>query len=172
MICLALAWWASLVVDAARGATPWWAAAISAAALLLWGGFSWRQASRLHGQPPRLVRWHAAGMAERGDTRQVMPAHWTDDAGLPLDVHVAMDLGAGMLLRLTPTAKRGVAVAPAEWRWVDARALEGPWRWRLIASRGSSRLFSAEQHDAPMVASLALIASQKATLPKSARRSA
>lgn len=174
MAFVAMAWWLSLTWDAAQGRVGWLRATGGGLAVLAWGVMAWRWATGLRPQAVRVLHWlpHGALAEEEGATTRAASARWLDEQGRGLEVRVAMDTGGGLLLRLRPTQGQPGRQASAEWRWVGARALQGPWRWRLKTGDRHSPLPDGEKAEQPMVASWTLRASRKATLPKSSRRSA
>lgn len=174
MALLAACWWVSLAMDAFQGRVPGVSVVIATVLLAAWGAAVFRWSRGLRHQPARRVFWHPPAMS-RAET---MAARWTDEQGRPLGLHVTMDFGAGALVCVRALAMQKArggtvrSVQSMQWRWIDASALSGAWRWRLLSAGRQSLVPPDEATVQPMVASLALSASQKATLPKSARRSA
>ena len=171
MACLALAWWVSLALDAFQGRTSWWPVVFAACALLAWAVPVLRWSKALAPQAERRIHWHPP--AARQAARQDAPVRWTDEEGRSLTVSIAMDLGAGVLVRVLPADASRRRAGQVQWRWIGHRALRGPWRWRLVSASGLGAVPADERGaEQTMVASWALASSQKATLPKPVRRSA
>lgn len=175
MACLALVWWGSLAFDASLGRASWWSVLLAAALWLAWLVPVYRWAKALKPQAERLVYWHPPALRHALDdpSRQRAPVRWTDEEGNPLDLRVEMDLGAGVLVRVQTVDAGARRTAQIQWRWIDGRSLRGPWRWRLMSAGRLSSVPADECGTAEaMVASWAQTPSQKAILPKPARRSA
>lgn len=161
---LALAWWAGLAFDALQGRTGWGVVLLAGAGVLAWAVSTFRWVIGLRRQPARMLYWRAASQATRQGGASL---RWADESGQPIELHVKVDLGFGVLVRLQ--APRS---AP-QWRWLDEQSLQGPWRWRLMSASGREGLVPAdEQHALLKMASLARCESQKVELPPTARRSA
>ena len=136
MVMIALAWWGSLVADAAVGRAAWSLPALGAVLLLGWAAVlhsGWRRRrSALHDAPSvseRVLYWQEA------------TASWLDAAGQAVQPQVVFDLGRFCLLRLVPAADNAGQRHPTH-HWIDTSSqaghLHGPWRWRVMMASSRS----------------------------------
>lgn len=136
MGAMALAWWGSLLADAALGRAAWSSPALGAVVLVAWAALALGGASR---RAPVLLEAQAGSALAL--YWQDASASWRGATGAPVSLQVVFDLGRFCLL------KRASAGGPAEplaprFHWIDASPeaghLQGPWRWRVMMASSRS----------------------------------
>ncbi|RZL11597.1 MAG: hypothetical protein EOP40_01930 [Rubrivivax sp.] len=136
MAALALAWWGSLLADAAMGRAAWSSPLLGAVLLLAWTAGSFRGMARR----ARVLSYADAG-SQPMLYWQDATASWQDAAGAPVSLRVVFDLGRFCLLKRVPTGEPGVP-CHASFHWIEASRgaghLHGPWRWRVMMASSRS----------------------------------
>jgi hypothetical protein len=157
---MALLWCLSLVYDAGVGRSAWSEALWALAVLLGWFWVLRRWLNAPVAIAPQALcwsdQWHRLEPVQshprthaQSQTKPQSASCWRTPSGQPVGVHVQVDLGFALLLRIemprqapngSPSTAAGQTQAQRQptrlrheliYRWVSEADLHGPWRWRL-----------------------------------------